>query len=364
MQLSILIGTSGTGLLPCSRIMQACSWASPQVEVIVRDVSGDAQKRELLASLRGEQRNIILAEPCDARTNFLQALRQAKGDFVFQLTDDDLSFDHAIAALPPLIEQHGQDPSVIGVTGAYVVETDQGSSIVVYANAEADDVTARASGYLSVGGPNLFRFAPVRRDVVQRVFGFMDTLPFNFPFHDQLVSLLYLLNGRFVRLKRFLYLYDPDNREAGDAAQKRDADCYRDAGLDPVVNLLHWYLCGFEGAVLVRNANEFPDYSLAQRQAVADRWFSSMFIRFKGWPRLTFDSPFTAEAQKICAKLQTSTGQISFDGMLAEICALFALFSQDGAQRYFDFWQAMINQRQPVLVPGRMQAERRAVGGA
>ena len=73
--------------------------------------------------------------------------------------------------------------------------------------------------------------------------------------------------------------------------------------------------------MLVRNADVFPDYPLAQRQAIADRWFSSMFIRFKGQARLTFDSRFTGEADRLCDKLLTSTGQLSFEGMLTEICA-------------------------------------------
>ena len=79
--------------------------------------------------------------------------------------------------------------------------------------------------------------------------------------------MLYLLNGKFVRLNRLLYLYDVGVWEAADTAQKRDVDFYEDAGLDPAINKLHWFLCGFEGAVLVRNSNIFPDYPLAQRQA-------------------------------------------------------------------------------------------------
>jgi len=39
MQLSILIASNRTGLLACSRIAQACSWAGPNLEVIVRDNS-------------------------------------------------------------------------------------------------------------------------------------------------------------------------------------------------------------------------------------------------------------------------------------------------------------------------------------
>ncbi len=361
MQLSILLTTNRTGLLACSRIAQACSWASPEIEVIVRDNSGDAQKREFLALCRRDNCNIVIAEPCDMRTNFSEIFRLAKGEFVFIIADDDFCFDHAIASLPAVLGQCSKDPSVAGVTGAYAVEGSQGTSIASYQNAESDDVEARVNGYLSYSGPNVFLYAPMRREIVQRVYGIIHAMPALFSFHDQVMALLYLLNGKFVRLKRLLYLYDVGVWEVGNTAQKRDVDFYTSAGFDPAINKLHWFLCGFEGAVLVRNSNLFPDYPLAQRQVIADRWFSMMFMRFKGHTRLTFESRFTGEADRLYAKLLTSTGQLSFQGMLAEICGLIALFSKDNAQRYHDFWNAEINRRKPLPSFDDLVAEKRAV---
>jgi hypothetical protein len=153
MQLSILIASNRTGLLACSRIAQACSWAGPNLEVIVRDNSGDAEKRALLPHFRRDNCNIIIADPCDGLTNLSEGLRLVKGDFVFLLADDDFCFDHAIASLPSVLSQCRNDPSVVGVTGAYAVEGSQGSSIVSYQNAESDDVAARVGGYLR--GPRI-----------------------------------------------------------------------------------------------------------------------------------------------------------------------------------------------------------------
>jgi hypothetical protein len=361
MQLSILMATNRSGLLSCSRIVQACSWASPNVEVIVRDNSGDSQKREFLALCRRNHCDIIIAEPCDALTNVSEVIARAKGDFVFLLADDDFCFDHAIAALPSTLGQCCNDPSVVGVTGAYAIEDSQRTSIINYPNAESDDVAARVGGYLSYSGPNVLHYAPVRREIVQRVFAFMNTLPFYFSYHDQVICLLYLLNGKFMRLNRLLYLYDVGVWELGNSAQKRDADFYKEAGLDPAINKLHWFLCGFEGAVIARNSDIFPDYSLAQRQAIADRWFSEMFMRFKGHARLTFESRFTGEADKLCAKLLTSTGQLSFQGMLTEICSLIALFSEGRAQHYHDFWDAVLNRRMSTPRLAGAVAEKSAV---
>lgn len=351
MQLSILFATNRSGLLACSRIAQACSWASPDIEIIVRDNSGNAEKREFLDHCRRDNCNIVIAEPCDILTNFSETLRLAKGDFVFVLADDDYCFDHAIPAVVSLLQRVGNDPSVAGVTGAYVVETTKGSSILTYPNVESDDVTARITGFLSYSGPNILLYAPIRRDAVARVFEYVNAMPALFSFHDQVICLLYLLIGKFVRLNRLLYQYDIGPWENSASAQKRDVDFYKDVGFDPAVNLLHWFICGFEGAVLARNATVFPNYPLAQRQAIADLWFSTMFGRFKNHTRIKYESRFTGEAEKLRDKLLLSTGRLSFPDLLKELCGFIALFAPEKAQRYFEFWDAVINRRDPVVRP-------------
>ena len=96
-------------------------------------------------------------------------------------------------------------------------------------------------------------------------------------------------------------------------------------------------LCGFEGAALIMHSTDFPDYPPPQRQAIADRWFAVMFARFKRDSRMTYESPFTDEANKLCTKIVTSTGQLSFERILTDISGFFALFSKQRAQNYFGF---------------------------
>jgi hypothetical protein len=328
--------------------MQACSWAGPNLEVIVRDNSGNAQKRELIARFQREHCRIISAEPCGPVENFTELLRIARGDFVYCLADDDFCFDRAIATLPGVFDRVSNDTSVVGVTGGYAVESSKGSSVVGYQNIESDDAAVRVAGYLSHSGPNVLAYSPMRRTLVERVFAFMTTFPHYASFHDQIYCLLYLLNGKFVRLPRLLYLYDVGVWEEAETAQKRDADFYKSAGLDPSINKLHWFLCGFEGAVLALNSDMASKAPAAQRQSIADRWFSMMFIRFKSNPRLAFESPFARQADQLCAKLQASAGQLSFQTMLSEISNFIGLFSQSHAQSYFDFWDAVVNKRQPA----------------
>lgn len=342
-QLSIVMPTHRRGLLVHSRILQACSWAGPEVEVIVRDNSGDADKRALLELIRADQCQIIVAEPCDGLTNFAELLGLAKAEFVLQLADDDFCFDRAMQMMPELLAGASGDPSVIGVTGAYAIETSQGSAVVGYPDVDSVDLAARINGYLNYNGANVLMYAPVRRRIVQRVFKFMRSMPTYFSFHDQIQCLLYLMNGRFSRLTRLMYGYDVGPWEQPQSAQQRDADFYAGAGLDPAVNKLHWFLCGFEGAVLALNARDlFPDLPRPLRQSVADRWFAAMFARFAGQPRMTFDSALSAQAEALRTKLLTSTGRLSFDGMLDEISALMALGAPEQGRRYHAFWDALL----------------------
>ncbi|MFN3657017.1 MAG: hypothetical protein ACK4UO_07160 [Pseudolabrys sp.] len=348
MQLSILLPTHRNDLMALSRIAQACSWAGPGIEVIVRDNSGSTEKREQIARFRRDNCTVISAEPCEPMEQFTELMRLAKGEFVFSIADDDLCFDRTIAALPGVIDQFGKDPNVAGITGTYAVETSKGTALAAYNNVDSDDVAARVAGYLSHGGANVLAYSPMRRTMVDRVFGFLRSMPTFLSYHDQIYCLLYLLNGKFVKLPRLVYAYDIGPWEDPVSAQKRDVDFYRSSGLDAAVSKLHWFLCGFEGAVLIRNADLFPAYTPAQRQAMTDQWFSVMFMRFAKSPRFPFDSRFVPQAETLCEKLRASQGRLSFQDMLTDICGLMALSSQDKAQAYFSFWNDVLNRRKPA----------------
>ena len=356
-RLSILLPTNRRSLLACSRIAQACSWAGPHVEVVVRDNSGDARKRELLAYFQHENCKVVTVDPCEARENFFETLQLATGDFIFCLGDDDFCFDHAIADLPDAIERIAKDPSIVGITGTYAIETVKGTSLASYANIDSNDALARVAGFLGYGGPNVLFYSVLRRELFSRIFDFMNDMPFFFSFHDQVMCLLYLLNGKFAPLQRLMYLYDMGIWQSHELAEKRDLDFYKTAGLDPAINKLQWIICGFEGASLIVNSNMLAMLPPAQRQPIADLWFTTMFARFKRDRRSTFNSPLSDDAEQWCKKLLQATGQLTFERILIEISGFIALSSSEAAQNYFDFWDAVINKRQPVL--RRSNASRR-----
>lgn len=352
MQLSILLPSHRHDLLTCARIAQVCSWAEPQIEVIVRDNSGDAQKRELISRLERDYCHdyckVIIADPCDGMTNMAELFRVAKGDFVYLVADDDFCFDHAIKALPGVIDEFGGDPSVVGVTAGYAIETTQGTSIHGYEGIDSDDVVARIAGYLKYGGPNVLYYSPLRRQVAQRVFALMSATPLLFSFHDQISCLLYLLNGKFARLSRLMYCYDMGVWETNKSAQRRDVDLYNAEQIDPATNKLHWFLCAFEGAALIANPQIVSGLPLAQRQSVADLWFSAMFARLQNNNRHASGSRLAGDADRLVAKWRASNGRLTFDNMLTDITNFVALFSESKARRYFDFWRAVLEKRDPL----------------
>jgi len=349
LQLSILLPTNRHGPVAISRIAQACSWAAPKIQVVVRDNSGNAEKRALLPHFKREHCEIISVDPCEPLENYSELLRLAKGDFIFCMSDDDQCIDRAILALPEVIERSGGDPTVAAVTGAYALESPQGTSVFAYKDVDSDDPAARVAGYLSYGGPNMLFYSVLRRQVAERVLDFMRAMPVYLSFHDQILCLLYLLSGKYIKLQRLFYVYDIGVWGTRETAQKRDIDFYRAAGLDPAANKLQWLLCGFEGAAMIMNATEFPAYPVPQRQAIADLWFTAMFARFKRDARTTYDSPHTDEADKLCAKIAGSTGQLSFERVLADISGFFGLFSKQRAQAYFDFWDSVLSRRRPFM---------------
>jgi hypothetical protein len=358
LQLSILLPTNRHGPVAISRIAQACSWAGPKIQVVVRDNSGNAEKRALLPHFKREHCEIISVDPCEPLENYSELLRLAKGDFIFCMSDDDQCIDRAILALPEVIERSGGDPTVAAVTGAYALESPQGTSVFAYKDVDSDDPAARVAGYLSYGGPNMLFYSVLRRQVAERVLDFMKAMPVYLSFHDQILCLLYLLSGKYIKLQRLFYVYDIGVWGTRETAQKRDIDFYQAAGLDPAANKLQWLLCGFEGAAMIMNATEFPAYPVPQRQAIADFWFTAMFNRFKRDARTTYDSPHTDEADKLCAKIAGSTGQLSFERVLADISGFFALFSKQRAQAYFDFWDSVLGRRRP-FTPQKSAAGKR-----
>jgi hypothetical protein len=342
-RLSIVIPSNNHELTAYSRILQAFSWAGPRVEIVVRDTSGSAAKAAFLRGVVRENCRLIVAPPGEPHTNWSEALAAAQGDFVCFVSDDDICFDRAMAILPGVIESVATDSSVIGIAAPTLIETGQGAQAFAYPNIDASDPLVRLSGYLSFDGPNVLLLSPIRRATMAWAFETVRSKPFAFPFDDRISSLLYLMGGKFARMARLMSVYDATS---ADAASRADVALYERSHLDPATNKLHWFLCGFEGATLIRNAALPLTYSPQQRQAIADLWFSAMFDRFKAQPREAGGSPLAGEAETMCVRWKEAAGRLSFGDMLADICQFLALSSQENALKYFAFWSTVLGLRQ------------------
>lgn len=331
-------------LLALSRITQACSWASPNVEIIVRDNSGSKAKREFLESIRrGNIANceITMVEPCEATENFAKCLSSAKGDFVFFVADDDCSFDRAIGDLTAAAKILAAEPSAVGLVGLYIIERRQGSSIATYSPLDSDDVSSRVAAYLEFEGPNLLFYSPVRRQTALSCFEFVSAAPFQFSFRDQIMSLIYVLSGKFANIQRLMYLYNYGLWDEENVSQDLDMKSYLAAGMDPALNKLHWLLCAFEGAKIISSPKFCQNASSEERKATVDKWLEIMFRRFSSDSRVVRQSSLSSPVNVVCEKWRNAYPNISLDDLQNDICDFIALFSKPNAETYRDFWKSV-----------------------
>jgi hypothetical protein len=349
MLLSILMPSHRDDLMAYSRIAQACSWANDNVEIVVRDNSGKPAKKSAIERFHGGTRRMVFVDECDSKTNFMEALALARGDFVFFISDDDLCFDRGIAAVAAAAAKFSADPAVAGITGLFALEEHQGSQIVRYPNMESSDALTRIFGYLGYQGPNLFFYTPVRRQVALACWTFMEGHPFAFPFHDQVLALLYLLSGRFIDIGRLMIVYDNMNWDTAHKAQDTDTRLYSATGMDPAFGHLHWLVCGFEGARLLLASSYGAQLAAEQRQSAANRWFEVMFARFATDVRTIGGSELVSHAQALCQKWRQPRPQFELDALLADICGFMERFSSQKAGQYRDFWASLAAQTNPAL---------------
>ena len=180
MQLSILLPTNRHGPVAISRIAQVCSWATPSIEVIVRDNSGNAEKRALIAHFRNDYCRVESVDPCEPLQNYSEILNLATGEFVFWLADDDQCFDHAIGALPGLIDRYGKDFERCGLYRHLCSRNNARHSFRQLQGHRFRRYSGPCQRILTYPGPNMLFYSVIRRSVSKRMARFLQTLPTSF----------------------------------------------------------------------------------------------------------------------------------------------------------------------------------------
>jgi hypothetical protein len=340
MQLSVVMPSNRTGLSAYARILDACACADENIEVVIRDNSGCQEKRDFLSGIVQKNCQVVIADPCNAIDNSQAALSLTQGDFVIFVGDDDLVARIALTAVADLAAKIRTDSSVVGITGEYIIESSAKTALFRYPPLDSASASQRVADYVGALGPNLIFYSAIRNQLVTRITSFYRTLPFCFSFLDQMGAMMYLVSGKFVSIDRVLYQYDSSNWDTCERANQSDLHYYYDCGLDGSVLRLHWLICGLEGAKTV--LGKYPGINLSpdERQAVATRWFSANYQRFRlgGMYRTDPSSRFDRHAIALCQKWKQITG-ISLDQLLTDLTGLFALSNLEGACKYFDFWK-------------------------
>jgi hypothetical protein len=271
----------------------------------------------------------------------LAAIQAARGEFLFFATDNDVFFSRGVLAASEGAARFAADASIIGVTGLYVVEDYRGSFITTYPNLDSVDMADRVSGYVGTQSPNVLFYSAIRRSAALSAWEFMRAHPFRFPFHDQVVVLLYLLSGRMVDVKRFVFGYDHANWETATKTASQAQKYYETTGMDPAFRRLHWLLCGFEGTKIILASRHGSHHPPEQRQKAASRWFEVMFSRFVADKRVEGGSRFGREAEALCEKWRQNSGNFILEDLAADIYGFIGLFAPEKARLYRDFWKSL-----------------------
>jgi hypothetical protein len=343
MKLSLTIPSNRSSLSSYAKLLNFCSLASDDVEVLIRDNSGNEKKRELLRYVGGLCHlncKIFIADPCAAWENNFKITNEVTGDFVLSACDDDLVNEHALPAICEAINKHRDDPSVIGITGQYMIEMPDRCAVIAYPSIDKPSALERGKAYIHDGLPSVLQFSAVKRNTYVSLLEYIRSMPMQASYGDQLYSLLLTLSGRIVSIERIMYQYNMVNWSSDEKGLHEDAKYYIYAGIDPSAVRLHWLFGAFEGAksVISKYAG-IGHVPVAEREEVAIYWVTQRMIYFRRWYQRSFaDAKFDAEAKVLADKWRVKSS-IHFDELLNDLATFVGLSSSELGQRYYDFWK-------------------------
>ncbi len=341
MKISIIIPTNRTSYSAIARVFEAASLDPDKFEVIVRDNSENAEKQTILSTIKSPACRVLTVPNLGAYENPTEALRVATGDFVYFLADDDWMCTRGINHLHSLALQNVADSSVACVTGAYLIDTSSGTGFLRYEGLDSHEPAMRLARYLGANATNVLYYSAVRRDLATFCFAFMESLPYKFSYHDQLMSIFYLALGRVLQVDRVVYQYDLGDWETAEGSLSKDKASYVAAGLPAEFDRLHWLFCALEGAFLL-SSQLLAQKVEYDRALLAETWFDALVGRFKLHDRGSSYADgevnrSTMSLRKKCLSAQ----RIDRNELLFDICDVLEIVDKPGAERYFNFWSTL-----------------------
>lgn len=341
MKISIALPSNRTTDAALARIFELGSLDPTRFEVIVRDNSGDARKRQALESVKGPAVKLIFATGAGPFENAIAAVRAATGDYIFPFADDDWLFARGLTSLYELASAQLSDPKVAAITGVYLVESSRGCGPFSYEGIADATPLDRLQAFLNANVANYLYYSAVKTNVARFCFDLLDVIPTHFSFHDQLLSLSYLAHGTVPRVGRLLYSYDIGEWETLQATLSKDRSMYAKAGLPKEIDRLHWLLCGLEGALLMRSARIETSTGRANSD-LGDLWFQFMFSRFVHLDRENGleETPLGLSTKRV-RKKWADARSVDFSELLMDITETFEIANPALGEAYFKFWSSL-----------------------
>ena len=341
MKISLVLPSHRHSYAAISRIMEWSTLDPNKFELVVRDNSGNQEKRDIISRLVSPTIKIQFVDTCNPFENAIEALRAATGEFVLCAADDDWLSIRGLQQLHAFAERNILDSTIGCITGDYLVEATAGSFMFRYPALDSNDAHQRISNYLSANASNFLYYSVVRRSLIELCFGFLERLPYKFSYHDQLVSLIYLTLGRVSQIERVVYGYDLGEWETAENSLAKDRSMYLAAGLPVEFDRLHHLFCALEGALLL-DSSFILDKAIGDTGASADLWFKTMYAKFFNHRRdlPPSHSVVDVEILKLREKL-IAQKDWNFNELLLDVCEVLELADPEGAQRYFKFWSTL-----------------------
>jgi glycosyltransferase involved in cell wall biosynthesis len=341
MKISLIIPSNRKSYSAMARILECASLDPSKFEVIVRDNSENEAKRALISLIDSPTLRFVTVPNRGAFENPLEGLRLATGEFIFFLADDDWLSARGIEQLHALAMRESDDATVGCLTGTYFIQSSTKSGLFRYPDLHSANPATRFTAYLTANGPNVLYYSAVRRSLAEFCFAFVESIPYKFSFHDQLISMLYLALGRTLQVDQVVYFYDLGEWETWQKSLAKDRAMYVDAGLPLEIDRLHWLLCGMEGGFLL-NSVLLSAKGTYDRKELADLWFANMFTRFKDHNRETgYESTAINEGTLKLKNKWISEAEVNLNELLFDVCDILESVDPSGAERYFKFWSSL-----------------------
>jgi hypothetical protein len=341
MKLSFVVPSCQPNIRALGAIANICSLANDDVEVIVRDTSGNKEKREFLDRLQTDHCHIHYADFCEMFENVEETARLARGEFVFACCDDDFVDPLALPAIMSNIDSIIDDPSFAGITGNYLFSHSDGSDL--FCLQPLDDVNAamRYAALVRSGGHPITWSVHRRSRFIESI-NLIRTLPVDFAYHDQFVTLLMLMSGRYANIHRVIYYQDVSRNHTFESDRAVNIHFLNKYGLEPELYRAYNLICIVEGSKIILGSDLVKNLPQPERIGVMRAWCTKWFLPYKRdyprYPPLAEPlSPIHRAIVHVCDKWAYGN-KLDIDEILTDLSGLLAQSSPELARNYYHFW--------------------------